>query len=330
MAPRSSRSSATAPASAAPSALGTPRTKIAVIGYTDHRAQAPFPDDAWEVWGLNDLYYELPVVDPARLRWFQLHEWKEIASWKRERVDSSPVNFEGGPPHPRDPNHVLWLARTAELCPVYLMAPREEVPYARVYPKAEVYRYFSLDGEKEFRYLTNSISWMIALAIMELCPGGPGTPAVAGAELGVYGVDMMMGGGNGSEYGWQRPSCEFFIGWARAAGITVHLPAESDLLASAFVYGDPAGARFRAKMEAMRVEYGRRQAELRSQAASINAGINELAGAINTLEWQTRSWMPGDSEAPTAGRAPTPNSHKELAEPAASLVTLGMDPPEEA
>jgi hypothetical protein len=317
----------TAPASAAPSALS--RTRIAVIGYTDHRQFAPYADDAWEIWGLNDLYYELPVVPPARLRWFQLHEWREVAAWKRERVDANPLDFGGGPPHPRDPNHVQWLARAATHCPVYLMDAREEVPDARVYPKAEAFRYFSLNGEDPFRYFTNSISWMLALAIMELCPGGPGTPCVDGAELGVWGVDMMMGGGNGSEYGWQRPSCEFFLGWARACGIRVHLPKESDLLASAFVYGDPSGAAYRKKVSGMRAEYGRRLAELRGQASQITAGINELQGAINTLEWQERSWMPGDSEAPTPGRAPTPNSHKALAAPA-GLVTLGQEPPEEA
>lgn len=316
-----------APSPTAPTApsVVSPRTKIAVVGYTDHRSLAPFTDDAWEIWGLNDLYYELPVVPNARLRWFQLHEWKEIATWKRERVDASPLNFEGGPPHPRDPNHVAWLARAAELMPLYMMEPREEVPHARILDRSAFYAYFSLDGENAMRYFTNSISWMIAQAIMDLCPGGPGTPVVEGAEIGIWGVDMMMGGGNGSEYGWQRPSCEFFIGWARACGITVHLPDASDLLKAAFPYGDPAGAQFRTKCDEMYNTYARRIADLRGQAAQIQGGISELSGAMNTLEWLRRSWMPGDSEAPSAGRAPTPNSHKEIPEPAATLVSLAEE-----
>ncbi len=299
------------------------RSKIAVVGYTDHRAFAPYSDEAWEIWGLNDLYYELPAVDPARLRWFQLHEWKEIETWKRTRVDANPLNFEGGPPHPRDPNHVPWLARAAEQCPLYLMEPREEVPAALVYPKDAAYRYFSLDGETPQRYFTNSISWMVALAIMELCPGGPGTVAVPDAEIGVWGVDMMMGGGNGSEYGWQRPSCEFFLGWARAAGIRVLVPEASDLLKTAFTYGDPHGNAFRKKVAEMRALYGRRSQEYSGQLQQLNGGIAELRGAINTLEWLERSWMPGDSETPRAGRAPIPNSHKESVPLSESLLGLG-------
>ncbi|HSE44674.1 MAG TPA: hypothetical protein VLA89_05030, partial [Gemmatimonadales bacterium] len=198
--------------------------KVAIVGYTDHRAQAPFNDPEWEIWGLNDLYYELPDgIENSRLRWFQLHKWTEIAHHKEAEVTEDPLNFAGGPPHPRDPNHVTWLAEAASRLRLYMFSKRSEVPDGLVYPKEQAYKYFSLDGKKPNRYFTNTISWMIGLAIME-----------GAEEIGVYGVDMMMDGGEGSEYGWQRPSCEFFLGWARGAGIKVHLPDESDLLKTAF------------------------------------------------------------------------------------------------
>lgn len=297
------------------------RTKVAIIGYTDHRALAPYNDDDWEIWGLNDLYYEMPSGMPnERMRWFQLHPWSEVAHWKDVPVTDDPLNFAGGPPHPRDPNHVPWLADAASKWRVYLMSERPEVPDAHVYPKDDAYRFFSLDGKKPNRYFTNSISWMLGLAIME-----------GFKEIGLYGVDMMMGGGEGSEYGYQRPSCEFFLGWARGAGITIHLPDESDLLKTAFVYGDESGEAFRKKLKEMDRMYGKRLSECNGLIAQGQQGQAELTGARNTLNWIMRSWMPGDSETETRGRAPTQHSDKELpALGALTRMTPASDGTEEA
>jgi hypothetical protein len=52
-------------------------------------------------------------------------------------------------------------------------------------------------------------------------------------EIHLYGVDMA----NGSEYQDQRPSCEYFIGLARGAGIIVAIPSTSDLLKTPILYG---------------------------------------------------------------------------------------------
>lgn len=285
--------------------------KIAIIGFTQHRRFAPFNDNTWEKWGLNDLYFELPEsIDRKLLRWFQIHGWVETAQHKWEPVTDHPLNFGGGPPHPRDPNHVPWLRQTAEQIPVYLIEARPEVPNGIVYDKAAVFKYFSLDGEKECTYFTNSISWMLAVAIMELVPGGPGTPCVKGAEIGVWGVDMMMAGGQGSEYGYQRPSCEWLLGWARAAGVRVVIPDESDLLHTAFTYGDHKSSVFRNKLDEHRSELSQRLASIVAEKNRLAFGEAELNGAVNTLDWLRRAWCPGDSELPNNGTAPLPNMHK--------------------
>ena len=277
------------------------RKKVAIVGYTEHRALAPFTDDSWEIWGLNDLYYELPEIGVDRLRWFQLHSWTGDLPHDPRNERRSPVNFQAGPPHPRDPNHVLWLQEQAKRIPVYLLEPRAEIPDARIFPMDEAFRFFSMDGGKTpNRYFTNTISYMIALAIME-----------GAEEIGIYGVDMMMGGGEGSEYGWQRPSCEFFLGVAKGMGITVYIPDESDLLKCAFPYGLSTGNPFRKKLVAMLNDYGRRRADCQSQRAQADAGNSELTGAISTLQWVLSSHLPGDGEE-SVGRVPMPNSHKGL------------------
>ena len=286
------------------------RKKIAIVGFTQHRQMAPFFDDAYEIWGLNDLYHELPEsIYADRLRWFQIHGWIETAHHKFEPVTDHPLNFGGGPPHPRDPNHVPWLATHAKHMPVYLMEPRPEVPDALVYPREDVYRYFSMDGAEPTKYFTNSISWMLAIAIMKLVPGGIGTPAVDGAEISVWGVDMMMAGGAGSEYGYQRPSCEWLLGMARGCGIRVVIPKESDLLKTAFVYGDHKSEVYRAKLMNHRAELVGRRNAAQAELNRMQQGVVELSGAINVLDWQLKSWMPGDYGDMNGG-VPMPDAHK--------------------
>jgi hypothetical protein len=71
-------------------------------------------------------------------------------------------------------------------------------------------------------YFTNSISYMLAMAIDE-----------GYQVIHVYGVDMAQD----TEYGTQRPSCEFFLGVAVGRGIQIYVPKTSDLLKVRWMYG---------------------------------------------------------------------------------------------
>lgn len=283
--------------------------KVAIIGFTDHRRFAPYNDPEWKIVGLNDLYLDTPeTVAPERLEWFQVHGWEEIATYKQVGVLDHPLHFGGGPPHPRDANHVAWLVQHSKTMPIWMLEPRPEMPDAKILDREAMFRYFTLDGDSPMRYFTNSISWMLGKYIMDLAPD---KKAVAGAEIGVWGVDMMMSGGPGSEYGYQRPSCEFFLGFARGLGIKVHVPRESDLLKSAFQYGDSAAGDFRVKLANHKQELKNRMAGVQQQKAQMQRGEDELRGAINTIEWIDNSWMPGDGHMEhAAARAPLPNTHK--------------------
>jgi hypothetical protein len=290
------------------------RTKIAILGFTSHRNLCPWDDDGWELWALNDLYVDMPQifqrkpVPVERLRWFQMHPWANLAHWV-EPKEADMMNQSVGPPHPRDPNHIQWLAEAAKHFPVYLREAREEIPGGIRYPREEVFKYF------KFKYFTNSITWMIALAIMELCPK-PGTRAKKGSAIGVWGVDMMMAGGAGSEYGYQRPSCEWLLGWAQAAGIDVHIPDESDLLKSSFQYGDYEGQYARRRIEAYMNDLRQRIGIFANQERTSVIGGAECRGAVNALEWFRRGHMPGD-EGSEGGQAPIENAHNviEVAKP---------------
>ena len=119
--------------------------------------------------------------------------------------------------------------------------------------------------------------------------------AKKGAELGVYGVDMMVGGEfHGTEYGYQRPSCEVFLGYAAGLGIEVTLPDESDLLAAAFDYGDERANAFRNKVVQARSMYSQRHGELESQGMQIQIACAEARGSRNALDGLMANWLPGD------------------------------------
>jgi len=115
---------------------------------------------------------------------------------------------------PDGAKYIEWMGSVTEQ-PIYLIEPAEAIPRGVAYPKDEMVAAFG-------RYFNNTVSWMLALAI-----------AMKPQEIGIWGVDMAAA----SEYEQQRPSCEYFIGLARGAGINVHVPPQSDLLTSPRLYG---------------------------------------------------------------------------------------------
>ena len=285
--------------------------KIAIMGYVEHRSLAPFEKPEWLIVGLNDLYFELPNIPDERLSWFQIHEWKRPLV---EQHDPSLMDFTEGPPHPRDPNHVLWLQEASRRCPVYIYKPHPELPDAVPLPLEEMFAYFDDGDGTPLKYFTNSISWMLGLAIMQLAPVSNGKRARSpDATIGVFGVDMMVAGGQGSEYGWQRPSCEWLLGWARGAGIKIVVPDESDLLKSAFQYGDDQYEYFRKKMQDYRNKMSGQRGQVTNTLNQAQLAHAELSGAINAADYFLRAHMPGDPGEISLGRTPAPDMHKEMA-----------------
>lgn len=169
------------------------KKKVAICGFAPYSlSETPWNNEEFEFWGLNELYMGTPN---KFTRWFEMHHRSII-----ERTT-------------RDHNHLEWMQKAK--IPIYMQEHYEDIPYSVRYPKEEVF--------KQFRpYFTNSISWMIAIAIMEEFE-----------EIHIYGVDMAVEG----EYSWERPSCEYFLGVAEGRGIRVYIPRQSDLLKAQYLYG---------------------------------------------------------------------------------------------
>lgn len=178
---------------------------VCIVGCADSKGQAPFHRAAeMEFWGVNNLFLHMGHIKWDR--WFEPHtfEFDGTNFIRRGKHD-----FRGQPL----PEYIAGLAKLN--CPVYMQRVWPQIPNSVLYPLQEVKA--KLGG-----YFTNTISYMLAIALLEKFK-----------EIHIYGVDMAQT----TEYGQQRPSCEYFIGMAVGLGIKVFIPDEADLLKTRFLYG---------------------------------------------------------------------------------------------
>jgi len=282
------------------------RERVAIVAYTQHQQKAPWKDDSFELWGLNDLYGTFEqfagsdIWTSNRVRWFQLHRPEVVANGQPYATGA------------RDPNHAAWLKQAK--CPIYFWEPPADVPTAQKFPMVDV---LNLRGPRAQPrcYFNNTISWMIALAILE-----------GFKTIGIYGVDMATDGlPGGGEYAHQRPSCEYYIGLAEGLGIEVLLPDESELLKCPYLYGWDNVSYLRTRL------MSRHQVLVEQEAGAVNdyeatkRALHEIRGAKTDVEWMMRNWWPGEGQTQDVLR--TPRSVIATLEPAAPAGSDGKDQP---
>jgi hypothetical protein len=192
--------------------------KIAIVGSSPRSYNdAPYDDPSWEIWGLNHGATYMKRWD----RLFDLHD-----------LTKTPEQYE----------------RLKTLDGVWT---RQEWPglNSQVYPVAEIIETFRCS------YFTNTVSYMIALAMYE-----------EAQEIGVWGVDMAVH----QEYREQRPSCEYWLGLAEGRGIKISLPEVCELLKTSVLYGYDLVTADDDKMRAGRV------IELNGEVARLQAEIAKI------------------------------------------------------
>ncbi len=109
--------------------------------------------------------------------------------------------------------HLKWLQEAP--MPVLMQEEFPEIPNSIKYPKDEIML-------KYRPYFKSTFAWMITLA-MEL----------EYEEIYLYGVHVSAK----SEYAYQKPNTEYFLGMAEAKGIDVFVPNEADILRAGKLYG---------------------------------------------------------------------------------------------
>jgi len=237
------------------------KEKVAIVGCADSREQTPWHREAeFEYWGVNNLYLTTPG---PWTRWFDIHSFKQdpiTKKWLRRGNN----DFRGMPVE-------KYLADMQALdIPVYMQKPVSLVPNAVLYPIKDIMLRFE-------DYFTNTVSYEIALAIMS-----------GFKEIWILGVDMAVD----TEYYWQRPSCEYFIGLARGLGITVYLPDECDLLKTRFLYGyhEEMELAFSKKVKSMRKSMLQRQNKAFNQLEMAKKQLEQYAGAISAASEIEKIW----------------------------------------
>lgn len=274
--------------------LGKKR-RIAIVGFTEHWKQAPFGQDGWHVWCMNNFHIVGGETTSGRAdAWFNLHP---LADSEKDTV------------------HTEW-AKTHNKVPYVTLDPFPGYPNNVVLPVS------LLTAEFQTSYFTNSVSYMIAYAMHLLRPAheewATGRIGLDGSDLaefdathqpviGIYGVDMA----SNSEYGPQRPSCEYFIGVARGLGYRVDIPDVSDLLKTATMYGSEAGdGAFRTRLDFRISEHKRKIAELQNarqakanEIAQIEAMIGQFMGAVSENEYWRGAWTLGSAESTRGEKA---------------------------
>ena len=242
-------------------------TKLAIVGFAPTWNQAPFDDHQFEIWGLNELYKYFEKIPNGRAdRWFEIHSRNS--------------------PSKSIPQHQEWLKK----CPVplYMWEHYKDIPNSVKFPKDELIKWLG-DAGGRFKdnmgnnYFTNTISWMTAFALY-----------LGFEEIHIYGVDMACD----SEYQWQRPSCEFFLGLAKGMGVKIYLPQNSDLLKTGQLYGFESDNQLRIKMKARiqelqgRKKISEEEIQKAQQVIQHHTGsVNQLVGAIEDCKYWIKNWV---------------------------------------
>jgi len=222
--------------------------KIAIVGKAQSSlGLAPYHDDSWQIWTLSDLVlmHQAPRYEVQ----FELHDPALVA----QRVP-----------------YWEWLARCAPSKPIIMREVHPDIPASVGYPIQEIVAQFG-------GYFTNTVSYMIALAI-----------ALEPEAIGVWGVDMACS----AEYRAQRPSCEYFLGIAKGMGIEVVIPPQADLLKTCGLYAfDEKVSDLAAKCKARHEELTGRigEAEQRRDQAAFDAAY--LRGAQEDTSEYWSQWF---------------------------------------
>lgn len=235
------------------------KDNVCIIGCSDSKTLAPVTDPNYEFWGVNNLFLTMPQVPWTR--WFEIHEITHdgahyLRRGKREFRGMTVDKY--------------WDKVKNLPCMTYVQKQWPDMKNGVLYPVKKITNIFG-------RYFTNTISWQIALALF-----------MGFKKIDIYGVDMAVG----SEYGHQRPSCEYFIGIATGLGVPVYLPPEADLLKTRFLYAfeEQKERDFTKKVRHAKEAMVARRVQAMQQRDHLNRQVEQYIGAEVAMNEMEKIW----------------------------------------
>ena len=192
--------------------------QVAILGFADSYALAPFERPDVSIRGLNELHRYCVRWD----QWYELHS-REAFEIKGHRDQEAHVNWLRAQPGVGQPGHR----------PIFMRELFADIPAGVRLPLEWLSdRFFGRFGQRP--YFTSTIGYMLAMAIAEGRDEHFNPIDDTAVEwIGLYGIDLA----SDVEYTDQRPNTEYFIGLARGLGIQVEIAEGSALLRSDHLYG---------------------------------------------------------------------------------------------
>lgn len=178
--------------------------RVAIIGAGSSRLRAPWHDDSWCFWALNE------IGQPRFDRHFELHPMAVQTSQELEWLSKCPTPCYVLSLHDVEPRLTNYRGAAGACLGV---ANAVEYPLERV---------LKMTGGR--RYFTCTFAYQVALAVAEDFE-----------EIGLWGVDLDLG--TPRERLVEKPCLEYWLGFAEGCGIKVTLPRGATLLRRDGLYG---------------------------------------------------------------------------------------------
>lgn len=226
---------------------------VALIGSAPSSVRlAPYGNPEWQIWACSPGAW-------GAISTLGINPLERVSVWFELH------RYEPGQPW-FSPDYCAFLAKHPR---VIMAEQRPEIPGSIACPVDELVAEFGP------YFFTSSLAYMFAMAIK------------AGAKkIGLWGVDMAAT----EEYGYQRAGCQFFGMLARAMGIEVGVPPESDLFRPAPLYGVSEIHHERIKFMARRRELEERKNRAQLQIQQATAEMQCMHGAIDDLTYVENTW----------------------------------------
>lgn len=179
-------------------ALKRTTDKLLILGTASTKDNAPLDDKAFTTWAVSP-YASYPGVVTEKVDvLFEMHPERY---WKQPEISDRLNSFHG---------------------PVMMQDAYPQISGSVRYPLDAVLAEFKVPAMGEDLYATNTISYMVMLGYL-----------MGYSELHLYGVHMS----HNTEYGYQKPNCEYYLGYVIAKGRTVVLAPGGELLRTPYLYG---------------------------------------------------------------------------------------------
>lgn len=233
-------------------------TKIAILGSAPSSiALAPFEDPSWAIWVCSPAAFAT-VASRRSDVWFETHRFLPSEPGKSGAPGTRPWFSPEFHQFLRDHKGPVFMSQVDPTIPNSVRIPFEEL-----LKKYGPYHFCS------------TIPWMLALAIEQMPKA-----------IGLWGIDMS----SSEEYVQQRPACQHFMGMAKALGIEVVLPLESDLMRPPLIYGlgelNPRHIKLSSYLDMHHKERGL----FRQQLENLKMQEAYVTGRIDALTYVLQNW----------------------------------------